>query len=246
MNIMLFLQLATILFTGALYLMSKKDLTMQFPFQFAKRQLMLLIVFNAMNLVFSCCIMSTPKVFEICLAIGFGLIMLVQVFHFLSSLKQYYFIDKTFNLQNTKIKHLLGIIILVRILQSIAIALLKHQTLMSTIALLILQGLWTIIFTIFRPYEKSLFNILSMLTEWSVTGFLTINLLVNMQIVSTQGMENILSIVQVSIYYLIVLFFFIGLFYAFFTDFCSKKKLETKIKLNDSSPRKSSHDEMEK
>lgn len=114
---------------------------------------------------------------------------------------------------------------LVRILQSIAIALLKHHTLMSTIALLILQGLWTIIFTIFRPYEKSLYNILNMLTEWSVTGFLTINLLVNLQVVSAQETENILSVGQIAIYYLIVLLFLIGLFYAIFSDCCTRKKL---------------------
>lgn len=37
MNIMLMVQLALMLATGALYLMSKKDLAMNFPFQFAKR-----------------------------------------------------------------------------------------------------------------------------------------------------------------------------------------------------------------
>ena len=37
MNIMLVVQLTLMLVTGALYLMSKKDLTMNFPFHFAKR-----------------------------------------------------------------------------------------------------------------------------------------------------------------------------------------------------------------
>ena len=53
MNIMLIVQLALMLTTGALYLMSKKDLTMNFPFQFARRELMLMILFNCMNFCLS-------------------------------------------------------------------------------------------------------------------------------------------------------------------------------------------------
>jgi len=50
---MIFIQIAVILATCALFLMSKKDLAMQFSFQFCKRILMLLILFSAMNYAFS-------------------------------------------------------------------------------------------------------------------------------------------------------------------------------------------------
>ncbi len=53
MNIMMFIHFAILITTGALYLMSKKDLAMNFPFQFCKRLLMLIILFSAMSYSFS-------------------------------------------------------------------------------------------------------------------------------------------------------------------------------------------------
>lgn len=59
MNIMIFIEIAVLVTAGALFLMSKKDLAMRFPFQFCKRALMLLILYSSMGCVFSIGLIST-------------------------------------------------------------------------------------------------------------------------------------------------------------------------------------------
>jgi len=55
---MIFLTVAFILAVGAMYLMAKKNLTMQGPYNITRRLLMLIIVFNAINITLSTCLIQ--------------------------------------------------------------------------------------------------------------------------------------------------------------------------------------------
>jgi hypothetical protein len=100
-------------------------------------------------------------------------------------MKKYYHFDKTFDLTNRKVKYIVGMIILTRISQSLAISLFRNNTLVASCIILAAQVLFTIAFIVFRPYTKFLYNILNILGEFAVTGFLSIDLILNINIINS-------------------------------------------------------------
>jgi hypothetical protein len=180
MNIMLIVQLALMLTTGALYLMSKKDLTMNFPFQFARRELMLMILFNCMNFCLSLGLIQSVSPVELTVACVVGVVIMIQIYHFLKHLKDYFYVDQTFTLTKPKLKFSLFAYILLRIIQSVSIAVLRSNTVVSASILLGAQAIISLGFSIFRPYKNNMYNILNFVCEWAVTAFLIMNVLVNL------------------------------------------------------------------
>ncbi len=89
--------------------------------------------------------------------------MICQIYHFLRNLKGYYYLDKIFDLHNSKNKNFVATLILIRLTQALSIVLLRHQPLVSIIILISLQALLSIGFTILRPYTKNLYNILNII-----------------------------------------------------------------------------------
>lgn len=96
--------------------------------------------------------------------------------------------DKTFDLQNPRVKYALGVLIFTRIAQAALITVLRKQTLMSSIIILCLQGLLAVFIAVFRPYRNTFYNLLNVVAEWSVVGFLAVNLVSNLQVIQEQGM----------------------------------------------------------
>lgn len=224
MNIMMFIWFGLILTSGALFLMSKKDLTMGFPFQFCKRSLMLLVLFSSMGYTFSVGLISSTYPFELIVAGICGVITLGQIYHLLRNMKRYYNFDKTFDLTNRKVKYIVGMIIFTRISQSLAISVFRNNTIVAACIILAAQVLLTIGFLIFRPYTKSLYNLLNIIGELAVTGFLAIDLILNIDFITDMNVENLLSFVQISINFLIVLLMLGCFIYGIVTDFCMKEK----------------------
>lgn len=224
MNIMMFIWIAMLLTSGALFLMSKKDLTMGFPFQFCKRSLMLLVLFSSMGYTFSVGLITSTYPFELIVASICGVITLGQIYNLLKNMKRYYHFDKTFDLTNRKVKYVVAMIIFIRISQALVISLFRNNTFVAACIILAAQVFLTTGFIIFRPYTKSLYNLLNIIGELAVTGFLSIDLILNINVITAVETENILSYVQISINFLIVLLM-VGCFvYAVVTDFCMKEK----------------------
>jgi hypothetical protein len=66
-----------------------------------------------------------------------------------------------------------------------------------------------------------------------------INLLVNFNIFGQADGYTTMSLVQVSLSYLIFFLAFFSFFYSFYIDYCVKSKVAARIKLDQISPRKS-------
>lgn len=222
MNIMMFIWFGVMIATGALFLMSKKDIAMQFAFQLCKRSLMLLILFSAMGLIFSLGLISNVYPFEIIVASLASIILLVQLYHFVKNLKGYYYLDKTFDLSNRKVKYIVGAIIMTRLAQALSISLFRNNTFAAACIILGAQTLLAMLMTISRPYKKTFYNILNILGEWTVAGYFTINLLINLQVFSSLDTENLWSLIQVSLKLLIVFLMALCFTFSLIIDFCSK------------------------
>jgi len=109
-----------------------------------------------------------------------------QIYDLIKNLKKYYYFDNMFDLNNKRIKYFIGGLIVLRIIQAACIAIFRKQILISSIMLVSLQALFTITVSIIRPYTKKTYNILTILGEWSVFAFLSINLCINLQLVNSQ------------------------------------------------------------
>lgn len=183
---MVFITFTCLLMYGAMYLMAKKNLTMQGPFNITRRVLMLLIVFNAMNMTLSTCLIQDLSIFQITIAGVILLLTVWQIYDLMKNLKKYFYFDKMFDLNNKKIKYFILSLIIMRILQSVSIALLRKQTLIAAIFNLSLQAVFTIAITLLRPYTIKTYNLLTIISEWSVLAFLSVNLFINLNFIKSQ------------------------------------------------------------
>ena len=160
---MIFLTVAFLLGTGAMYLMAKKNLTMQTPFIITKRLLMLLILFNTINMTLSTCLIQDLYVFEITISGLMELLTIWQVYDLIKNIKKYYYFDNIFDLNNKKIKYFIVSLILMRIIQAACIAIFRKQTIIGAIVNICLQAVFCIAISIIRPYLKKTFNIMTIL-----------------------------------------------------------------------------------
>lgn len=160
---MIFLTVAFLLGAGAMYLMAKKNLTMQGPYNITRRLLMLIIVFNAINMTLSTCLMQDIYPLEITMAGSMILLTLWQLYDLIKNLKMYYYFDNMFDLNNKRIKYFIGALIIIRIIQAASIALLRKQTLIAVIIIVSLQAILSLTVTILKPYTKKTYNILTVL-----------------------------------------------------------------------------------
>lgn len=160
---MIFLTVAFLLGAGAMYLMAKKNLTMQGPYNITRRLLMLIIVFNAINITLSTCLMQDIYPFEITMTGSMILLTLWQLYDLIKNLKMYYYFDNMFDLNNKRIKYFIGALIIIRIIQAASIALLRKQTLIAVIVIVSLQAILSLTVTILKPYTKKTYNILTVL-----------------------------------------------------------------------------------
>ena len=233
MNIMMFIWIALILTSGALFLMSKKDLAMGFPFQFCKRSLMLLVLFSSMGYAFSVGLIISNYPFELLVATICGSITVVQIYNLLKHMKLYYHFDQTFDLANKKIKYVVAMIIFTRIGQALVISLFRTNTFIAACIILAAQVLLTVGFIVFRPYTRALFNLLNTLGELAVTGFMAINLVLNLELIHDIEVESMLSYGQISLNFLVVLLMLGCFLYSIVVDFCIKDKHLTPLKFDD-------------
>ena len=86
---------------------------------------------------------------------------------------------------NRRTKYIVGALILTRIAQALVISILRNQTFVASCAILGLQSILAIYMTISRPYTKTIYNLVNILGEWTVTAFLSINLVINLQSVTS-------------------------------------------------------------
>jgi cysteine-rich repeat protein len=233
MNIMMFIWIALILTSGALFLMSKKDLAMGFPFQFCKRSLMLLVLFSSMGYAFSVGLITSNYPFELLVATICGVITVVQIYNLLKHMKLYFHFDRTFDLANRKIKYVVAMIIFTRIGQALVISLFRTNTFIAACITLAAQVLLTVGFIVFRPYTRPLFNLLNIVGELAVTGFMAINLVLNLELIHEIDVEIILSYGQISLNFLVVLLMLGCFVYSIVVDFCIKDKHLTPLKFDD-------------
>ncbi len=141
---------------------------------------MLMIFFNCMNFSLSLCLIKSVEPIELAVAFGVGLVIIIQIYYFVKNLSSYFHLYETFNLTRSKLKYSIMLYILLRIVQAVAIAIFRSQTLISASILIGAQGVISLGFSIFRPYKNNIYNILNFLCEWAVTAFLIINLLLNL------------------------------------------------------------------
>jgi hypothetical protein len=179
MNIMMFLQLAFIMATGALYLMSKKDINLRSAFKFCQRDLMLLIFFSAMNLSVSVSLFTNLYVFEVLIAGAAVFTLCFQMAYFLKRIRHYYAMEDTFNLetQSDQTKRFIAILLITKVISALCIFILREQTMAACCIILVIQLGFSIGFSRFRPYKKNLHNRALILVEWVATVFLCCNLL---------------------------------------------------------------------
>jgi hypothetical protein len=233
MNIMMFIWIALIMTSGALFLMSKKDLAMGFPFQFCKRSLMLLVLFSSMGYAFSVGLITSNYPFELVVATICGVITVVQIYNLLKHMKLYFHFDRTFDLANKKIKYVVAMIIFTRIGQALVISLFRRNTFIAACIILTAQVLLTVGFIVFRPYTKPLFNLLNIVGELAVTGFMAINLVLNLELIHEIEVEIVLSYCQISLNFLVVLLMLGCFVYSIVVDFCIKEKNLTALKFDE-------------
>ncbi len=158
---------------------------MRFPFQFCKRSLMLLVLFSAMGLAFSIGLITSVYPFEIAVTSIAGVVTVLQLINFLTNLKMYFHFDKTFDLSNRKVKYIVATIILTRIAQALVISVLRNSTFTAACIILGLQVMLAMSVLIFRPYIKTFYNMLTIIGEWTVTGFLSISLVLNLDFITS-------------------------------------------------------------
>jgi hypothetical protein len=141
--------------------MSKKDLSFKNAAQFARRELMLILVFTSLNLIMSLGLFNSFYPFEVITAIcAFG-IMAAQIVHFIRYFRKYYFFDTIFDPRNEKVKKYLATFFICKLLCALFISVLRRHTVASSALVLIIQIFFAVVFTIIRPYIRKFMNILN-------------------------------------------------------------------------------------
>jgi hypothetical protein len=168
-----------ILTTWALYLMSKKDLSFKSAAQFARRELMLVIIFSSMTLMMSLGLFTSFYPFEITVAIFSTGVMIVQIIHFVRYFRKYYFFDTIFDARNSKVKIYLTVFFACKFSSSLLISVFRKYTLVSCILVFIIQMLFTVTFSIIRPFINKWMNVFTICAEWTATLFVLLNMLIN-------------------------------------------------------------------
>jgi hypothetical protein len=182
MNIMIFIQISVILATGALYLMSKKDLSFKTATKFARRNLMLVVIFSSMNLILSLGIFTSFYPFEVIVALCTSGVLIAQIVHFIRYFRKYYFFDTIFDAHNSKVKKYLIALFVCKLICALFISVLRKHTLASSIIVFIVQIVFSVIFSVIRPFINKWMNILVLCAEWIATLFVLFNMLVNLDI----------------------------------------------------------------
>jgi hypothetical protein len=161
MNIMLFMQFAMMMTTGALFLMSKKDINLRSAFKVCQRELMLLVFFSAMNIAFSVGLFVNLYPFEVLIAgLSVG-ILCYQVYYFLKNLRNYYGIEETFDIKEKterRIKIFILATLIARVSCALLICLFKDMTVVSCCLIVAVQLVFATGFTWLKPYTRSLNN----------------------------------------------------------------------------------------
>jgi hypothetical protein len=124
-------------------------------------------------------------------------------------------------------------IIFTRIGQALVISLFRRNTFIAACIILTAQVLLTVGFIVFRPYTKPLFNLLNIVGELAVTGFMAINLVLNLELIHEIDVEIILSYCQISLNFLVVMLMLGCFVYSIVVDFCIKDKHLTPLKFDD-------------
>lgn len=104
----------------------------------------------------------------------------MQLYNFVTNLRRYYHFEKTFDLTKKKSKYIVVTLIVGRLIQALVISVLRQHTLIAACVILSIQAILAVTMTIARPYTKTPYNLISIISEWTVTGFLAIDLVMNL------------------------------------------------------------------
>jgi hypothetical protein len=199
-----------------------------------------------LNLIMSLGLFVSFYPFEIMTAICALGILITQIVHFIRYFRKYYFFDTIFDPRNEKVKKYLITLFVCKLLCALFISALKNYTIASSVLILFIQLIFAVVFTVIRPYINKFMNILCICAEWVVVLFIFLNLLVNFNSFEPNNGLTIVSLIQISLCFVIVLLLVLSFGYSVYIDYCVKSKIAPRIKLEDISPRKSGEGKKEK
>jgi hypothetical protein len=157
-NIMLLIQLVVFLACIFVYLLSIKNPTFKTPHKYIQRTLLMIVVFNCINNMFSMSLISSAYAFDLALAALCAFMILGQLIHFCIYYKGYLGFEDTYDIHKVRFKTYFISLMLARIATAVVSGVLREDPAIAVSANLAIQGVLCIILTIIRPFKNCVMN----------------------------------------------------------------------------------------